>query len=153
MILLSSILTEQRIISNLEISSKKKLLEYISSLFSDELQTDKKQLFNAFFDREQLSSTGIGQGIALPHARISGIDKAYGCLLKLSNPIAFDAIDNQPIDLVFSLIVPEHATNDHLNILASIARFLSEKDVCNELRIANDSNDMQTCVLKHEAQA
>lgn len=154
MILLSSILSEQRTVSGLDISSKKKLLGTISELFSNELNgIDKKLLFNLFFDREQLSSTGLGNGFALPHARTAGIDQAYGCLLTLSSPISFDAIDNKPIDLVFALVVPEEATDEHLKILASIAQMFSNESTCDHLRQAERSADMLHIInLKEQAE-
>ncbi len=150
MILLSSILSEQRIVSELNVSSKKKLLGNIAELFANELNLNKKILFNLFFDREQLSSTGIGNGFALPHARTSGIDQAYGCLLKLSTPISFDAIDNKPIDLVFALVVPEEATDEHLKILASIAQMFSNEATCNDLRLASDAMTMFSIIKTNE---
>ena len=152
MILLSSILSEQRIVSELDVSSKKKLISTIAELFSAELDINKKTLFNLFFEREQLSSTGIGNGFALPHARTSGIDQAYGCLLKLSSPISFDAIDNKPIDLVFALVVPEDATDEHLKILASIAQMFSNEATCHDLRLADSVNSMLN-IIKHNEQA
>ncbi len=153
MILLSSILSENRIISGLEISSKKKLIQSISDLFASELNLDTKALFNLFFEREQLSSTGIGNGFALPHARTSGIDHAYGCLLSLTPAIEFDAIDNQPIDLVFAIIVPEQATDEHLQILASIAKMFSEPENCNKIRQAKDNLAMLKIIQINEQTA
>ena len=153
MILLSSILSDQRIISELDASSKKALITHIAELFSDELSLDKKTLFNVFFEREQLSSTGLGNGFALPHARTSGINQAYGCLLKLSTPIDFDAIDNNPIDLVFALVVPEDANDEHLKILASIAQMFSNEATCSELRQAKDSIHMLDILKRNEQTA
>ncbi len=150
MILLSSILSEQRIASELDVSSKKNLISTIAEIFASELTLNKKTLFNLFFDREQLSSTGIGNGFALPHARTSGIDKAYGCLLKLKTPISFDAIDNKPIDLVFALVVPEEATDEHLQILASIAQMFSNERTCNAIRLAENSKDILSIIQQNE---
>jgi len=150
MILLSSILSEQRTVCGLDVSSKKKLIETIARLFANELDVEKKNLFNLFFEREQLSSTGLGNGFALPHARVAGINQAYGCLLNLSTPVAFDAIDNKPIDLVFALVVPEEATDDHLKILASIAQMFSNEDTCQKLRQADSADDMLKLILLNE---
>jgi len=150
MILLSSILSEQRTASELDVSSKKKLITTIAELFAAELDINKKTLFNLFFEREQLSSTGIGNGFALPHARTAGIDQAYACLLKLNSPISFDAIDNIPIDLVFALVVPENATDEHLQILASIAQMFSNEATCNEIRHADSAIHMLDIVKQKE---
>lgn len=150
MISLSSILSEQRIIADLDISSKKKLIDRIAQQFSSEFDLDKKALFTVFFEREQLSSTGIGNGFALPHARTSGIDNAYGCLLKLTTPISFDAIDNQPIDLAFAIIVPEEATDEHLKILASIAQVFSNEVTCNAIRNSNDVTTIMNIIKNNE---
>lgn len=150
MILLSSILSEQRTVCRLDISSKKNLISAISNLFANEFNIDKKSLFSLFFEREQLSSTGIGNGFALPHARIAGIVQAYGCCMSLSNPISFDAIDNKPIDLVFALVVPEEATDEHLKILASIAQMFSKEETCNNMRQAESSADMFSIINVNE---
>jgi len=150
MILLSSILSEQRTASELDVSSKKKLITTIAELFAAKLDINKKALFNLFLEREQLSSTGIGNGFALPHARTAGIDQAYGCLLKLSAPISFDAIDNIPIDLVFALVVPEEATDEHLKILASIAQMFSDEATCNAIRLADSAHSMLEIVKQQE---
>ncbi len=153
MILLSSILSEQRTASELDVSSKKNLISTIADIFASDLSLNKKNLFNLFFDREQLSSTGIGNGFALPHARAPGIDQAYGCLLQLKTPVDFDAIDNQPIDLVFALIVPEEATDEHLQILASIAQLFSNESTCNQLRLANNPDNLLRIVKNYEKAA
>jgi len=153
MILLSSILSEQRIASKSDVSSKKNLIATIAGIFSAELGINKKKLFNLFFEREQLSSTGIGNGFALPHARTSGIDQAYGCLLKLNKPISFDAIDNQPIDLVFALVVPEDATDEHLKVLASIAQMFSNEVTCQDLRLADSASSMLSIIKQNEQAA
>lgn len=147
---LSSILSDQRIVSELEVSSKKKLLETVSEIFANELQLKKKSLFNLFFEREELSSTGLGNGFALPHSRIGGIDQAYGCLINLSTPINFDSVDNHPIDLVFALIVPEESTEEHLKLLASIAKMFSVDSICNEIRQSKDSQSILEIIQMNE---
>lgn len=146
MILLSSLLSETRTASDISVSSKKNLLETIASLFAEELNLNSKALFKLLFEREQLSSTGMGKGFALPHARTEGITQAYGCLLHLVEPVQFDAIDNQPIDLVFAVIVPTEANSEHLNILASIAKTFSDPTTCKALRAAKDSLDMLSII-------
>lgn len=153
MILLSSILSEQRIVSDVDLGSKKKLLEHASQLFSNDLNINSKALFSAFFEREQLSSTGIGNGFALPHARISGISSAYCSLIKLPTAIEFEAIDNQNVDLICSLIVPEEATQDHLEILASIAKLFSDETTCQAIRVAPNSDAILQIIQQQEAQS
>lgn len=116
-------------------SSKKKVLEqiahYVTSEFPD---LDETSLYNSLLNRERLGSTGIGQGIAIPHCRLENCHKVIGVLLTLSEPIPFDAIDNEPVDLLFALIVPQEATGEHLELLSQLAERFNEAAFCNRLR-------------------
>lgn len=117
-------------------SSKKKLLEKISETIaqSNNQQLSENLIFNTLIKRERLGSTGIGKGIAIPHGRIKGLNKPIAILIKLNNAIDFDAIDHQPVDLIFTLLVPEESNQEHLNILAELARKFSQSNLCDELR-------------------
>jgi nitrogen PTS system EIIA component len=89
-------------------------------------------------ERERLGSTGLGGGIALPHARMEGLENARGAFLNLAEPVAFDAVDGRPVDLVFGLLVPQSATEQHLQLLAALARLFHDKSFCDGLRKAED---------------
>jgi PTS system nitrogen regulatory IIA component len=116
-------------------TSKKKVLEVLSQLLATDLDDiSADEIFDSLVNRERLGSTGLGQGVALPHARLAGREKAIGAFVKLGTPVDFDALDNQPTDLLFSLLVPDHFTDEHLDILAELARVFSNQDFCQALR-------------------
>jgi len=126
---------------DVSVSSKKKLLEYLGQLISSQLSASSADdIFDRLLNRERLGSTGIGEGIAIPHCRLKECDKAFGVLLRLQQPIDFDAIDRQPVDLVFALLVPEEATDEHLQTLSMLAQKFSQPEYRDALRNAPDSN-------------
>jgi len=128
-------LNSDSVITGTDVQSKKRLLEIVAELFATQnTQTDATNIFEKLVERERLGSAGLGKGIALPHARIDGIDEARAVFIKLDIPIDFDAIDKQPVDLVVALLVPENASEQHLQILAGLARFFSNEDNCVKLR-------------------
>jgi PTS system nitrogen regulatory IIA component len=99
----------------------------------------ERTIFETLLERERLGTTGVGQGIAIPHARLPGIDKIFGMFARLAEPIDFDSIDDQPVDLVFLLIAPEGAGADHLKALARVSRLLRNQTTCEKLRAAQDT--------------
>tara|TARA_B100000780_G_C20905343_1_gene360338 strand:+ start:50 stop:523 length:474 start_codon:yes stop_codon:yes gene_type:complete len=117
---ISDILTQERTFADLKCASKKRTLETISHLLGHQMiNLDGKELFNALINRERLGSTGFGDGIAIPHCRLANCTQVTGGLVRLAQAIDFDAIDEQPVDLLFVLLVPTQATNEHLQILAT----------------------------------
>lgn len=123
--------------------SKKRVLEEISRLLVTAVPTvSPDQLFDRLLERERLGSTGLGRGIALPHARIEGITDACGALIQLQSGVDFDAVDNQPVDLAFGLVVPQEATQEHLELLARLATLFSNEELCRRLRAARDEASM-----------
>jgi PTS system nitrogen regulatory IIA component len=123
-------------------SSKKHILELASELAATRLPEHTcKTIFESILEREKKGSTGIGNGIAIPHGRLSNANKAVAVLLQCSEPVSFDAIDNQPVDLIFALLVPEESCQEHLKTLSAIAAKLSDKQVLKQLR--NATNDQQ----------
>lgn len=136
-------LTIGRISYRSEAGSKKRVLEEIGGLLASSTSgLSQEQVFDKLLERERLGSTGVGQGIALPHARIEGVTEASGALVRLASGIDFDAIDNQQVDLVFGLIVPEQATEAHLQLLAQLASLFNNEKFCTQLREAVDSESM-----------
>ena len=139
---ISALLSPQRIFLDTEISSKKKLLELIATTVAEETESSQSCIFNGLLDRERLGSTGLGQGFAVPHARLSNLKKTLGCFIRLKNAVNFEAPDNLPVDLVFTIIVPEEATEEHLMILSSLASIFSKSDVCDAIRNAQSSDEV-----------
>ena len=124
-------------------SSKKRVLEEISRLLVTAIPSvTPDQLFDRLLERERLGSTGLGQGIALPHARMAGVEEAFGALLQLESAVDFDAVDDQPVDMAFGLVVPQDATQEHLQLLAKLAALFSDEAFCARLRAARDAESM-----------
>ena len=116
------------------VSSKKRLLHDIAGIAEACYQTDYSQTVEALMERESLGPTGVGGGIALPHARLEQLDKVVGAFVLLENPIEFDAIDRQPVDIVFGLFAPKSAGVEHLKALALVSRTLREQSIVAKLR-------------------
>ena len=125
---LDDVLSVDRIETACQLSSKKRLMEKITSLLlQGRTQLDRKTVLQTLIERERLGSTGIGHGVALPHGRINGLDHVIGAVVVLENPLDYDAIDHQPIKLAFGLLVPADANEQHLKILAYLARLFSDE--------------------------
>lgn len=137
---LLDLLTTRRILVNQHSTSKKRLLE----LLADRLAPEGSQLAGAIYDslcaRERLGSTGLGHGIAIPHARSAGLKEATGVFVRLSEPVDFGAPDGEPVDLVFALAVPEHFTHQHLLLLSELAALFGEENFRRRLRQAPDNH-------------
>lgn len=101
---------------------------------------DQEAVYERLLERERLGSTGVGHGVALPHARIDGLTRAYGAFVQLANGVDYDAIDNAPVDLVFALVVPREATDEHLQLLAQLAALFSDEGLCAKLREAGSAD-------------
>lgn len=127
------------------VPSKKRTLEKAAKLLTqgDELPT-QEQIFEKLVERERLGSTGLAGGVGLPHARVPGIDKCRGAFIRLAEPIDFDALDGQPVDLVFALLVPEESTQEHLQLLAALAQSLGDSETCATLRSSDAVQVLQT---------
>ena len=138
-----TILTPGRTLCHAPGSSKKRLFETIARLISeDQLSLPYGDVLDHLIAREKLGSTGLGGGIAIPHCRISNCSQALGTLVTVAEPIEFDAPDDQPVDLLFVLLVPEEANQAHLDILARLAGLFSQQDFCQQLRAADDSTSL-----------
>jgi PTS system nitrogen regulatory IIA component len=132
-----------RIDTGVEVTSRKRLLEFMAaSLARNSESPDKKSIFLKLVERERLGSTGVGQGIALPHGRMASLDEARISIATLASPIDYESPDEVPVDIVFALIVPEHANENHLGILAKIARIFSRSDARKELLTLPGAEEM-----------
>lgn len=139
----SELLELERISCNTHAASKKRVLEQLSELLADN-QGDLTQIkvFDSLLSRERLGSTGLGHGVAIPHGRIKESDKTLLALIKLDQGIDYDAVDNQPVDLLFALLVPEHSTDEHLQLLSQLAEMLSDPALVERLRSTTDSGSL-----------
>jgi len=136
--LISDLLSPERIRCDVHSSSKKRLLEIISKELarnSDEL--DQREVFESLCARERLGSTGLGGGVAIPHGRIKGSNSVHAAFIRLKKPLAFDAVDGKPVDLLFALAVPENCGEDHLKLLAQVAEIFGNPDLLKQLREAD----------------
>lgn len=137
MSLISKILPATNVLLDSESASKKRVFERAGILFENQLQIARSQVFDSLFARERLGSTGLGHGVAIPHGRVKGLRDAVGAFFKTRHPIAFDAPDGQPVNLIFILLVPERATDLHLQLLGELAQLFSDK-VFRERLLATD---------------
>jgi PTS system nitrogen regulatory IIA component len=139
---IAQLLPESNILLDIEATSKKRLFEQVGALFEDRAQIARSTVFDSLFAREKLGSTGLGQGIAIPHGRIKGLDHALAAFVRPRQPIPFDAPDGKPVAQVFVLLVPEHATEEHLQLLSELAEMFSERSFRDELASATDSSSL-----------
>lgn len=137
----SNYLTPARTFKGSAGSSKKRVLEFIANFISqDNPDLDASELFKSLVNREKLGSTALGQGVAIPHCRMGGCTGMTGALLSLDEPVDFDSPDQQPVDLVFALLVPEEACDDHLQALAELAGRFNDPGLLHKLRQADSAN-------------
>ena len=135
-------------------TSKKRLFHDLGELAEASYGLDSTLVIDALIDREGLGPTGVGQGIALPHARLAGVDRVVGLFLRLEKPLNFDAVDRQPVDLVFSLLAPENAGVEHLKALALVSRTLRDEAVCAKLRANTGVGTLHTILTEvHSSRA
>lgn len=135
--LISDLLSPERIRCDVHSSSKKRLLEIISRELarnSDDL--NQREVFESLCARERLGSTGLGKGVAIPHGRVKGSQDVQASFIRLKKPLPFDAIDGEPVDLLFAIAVPENCNEDHLKLLAQVAELFSDPDLLMQLRAA-----------------
>jgi len=149
---LQEILTPARTVCHAPGSSKKRLFETIARIISeDRPELDYDTVFSQLIAREKLGSTGLGHGVAIPHCRADACSEPLGSLLTLETPIDFEAPDDQPVDLLFVLLVPAEAHQQHLDILAGIARLFSREAFCRQLRSAADSGQLFEAAVRQSS--
>lgn len=147
---ISELLNEDSILFKSDCHSKKRVLETAATQLGEKLDTlDENQLFSALIARERLGSTGLGNGIAIPHCHIDGIHQAMSLLITLEEPIDFDAIDSKPVDILFVLVVPDGQEQQHLDTLAAIVECFSNSTLLNKLRAAESSEALQQLVANY----
>jgi nitrogen PTS system EIIA component len=131
---IADLLSPDAVVAHLKAANKKQVLQEMAHRAGQLTRLPERRIFETLLEREKLGSTGMGQGIAIPHGRVPGIEKMTGLFAQLDHPIDFDAMDDQPVDLVFLLLAPEDAGADHLKALARVSRLLRNQAVCEKLR-------------------
>ena len=150
---ITDILTQQMTQCGIAGGSKKRVLENLSEFITEQLGGDGDQaenLFHSLVARERLGSTGIGEGVAIPHCRVAGFNRIHGCLIKLEDPVDFDSLDDQPVDLIFALIVPQEQNEEHLTTLARVASIMQDDSSRERLRQCSSSEELFNTALKLE---
>ncbi len=140
---IESLLTVKRTRCSLSATSKRGALELLANAIAEDLpDLDAEDLLRRFQARERLGSTGIGHGIAIPHCRVSNITDAVGALITLTQPVPYESIDSEPVDILFAMLVPDEAHNTHLQNLAALAGALAKSEFRQLLREANDDTSL-----------
>lgn len=132
-------------------TSKKRLFHDLGELANSCYDLDSTGVIDALIEREGLGPTGVGHGIALPHARLEGVDRVHGIFLRLEKPLNFDAVDRQPVDLVFALLAPKGKGVDHLKALALVSRTMRCPNVCAKLRANSDPSTLYAILTEEQA--
>jgi nitrogen PTS system EIIA component len=153
MSLVSKILSVSHVSLDLQASSKKRLFEQAGLLFENLDGIAKNVVFDSLFAREKLGSTGLGQGVAIPHGRIKALKDALGAFVRLAQPVPFDAPDGNPVSLVFVLLVPEKATEKHLQILSELAQMFSDKALREAMSAAPDAAALHALITAWQPDA
>ena len=150
---LSDFIGSDAIFPDLKATSKKQLLQELATLAGEITNIDSRRIFEALLQREKLGSTGLGHGVAIPHGKFEQLDKVYGFFGRLKQPIDYDAVDGEPIDLVFLLLAPESAGADHLKALARISRLLRDSAIVKKLRGTDDAAGIYAVLTEPTAAA
>ncbi|MEO9339429.1 PTS IIA-like nitrogen regulatory protein PtsN [Mesorhizobium sp. SB112] len=137
---LSDLIEAQAILPALKANSKKQLLQMLAERAAAVTGIPEREIFDTILQRERLGSTGVGNGIAIPHGKLSGVKQIVGVFARLESPVDFEALDDQPVDLVFLLLAPEGAGADHLKALSRIARVLRDSDTVAKVRGTRDAS-------------
>ncbi|WP_133485352.1 PTS sugar transporter subunit IIA [Aliiroseovarius marinus] len=136
---LASILAPSAVKVLSTVSSKKRLFQDLGDIAADCYGINAEDAFAALSERENLGPTGVGRGVALPHARLAGVTEVTGCFVRVEKPFDFDAVDRQPVDLIFALFAPEDSGVDHLKALALVSRSMRDASICAKLRANTDT--------------
>lgn len=142
--LIAKLLPPANVVVGLEASSKKRAFEQAGLLFENNHGIGRSTVFDSLFAREKLGSTGLGQGIAIPHGRIKGLKDALGAFIRLAEPVPFDAPDGRPVSMLFVLLVPEQANEHHLQLLSELAQMFSDRPFREQLMSAPDARAAHT---------
>lgn len=148
---LADLLAPNAVFPMLRASSKKQVLQELAQHAAQLAERDQREIFETLLQRERLGSTGVGNGIAIPHGKLPNLGKLFGLFARLEKPIDFESLDGEPVDLVFLLLAPEAAGADHLKALARVARMLRDPDVVEKLRASRDQTLMYNLLTASSA--
>ena len=149
---LIDLLDPDNIVPTLKVSGKKQALQELSAKAAALVGLPERRIFEALLERERLGTTGVGQGVAIPHGKFGELDRIYGLFARLDVPIDFESIDDQPVDLIFLLLAPESAGADHLKALARVSRLLRNQEICAKLR-GSDAADAIFAIITEPAES
>ena len=135
----TDLISADGVLANLRATSKKQALQELSQRAAQVTGLHERAIFDVLMERERLGTTGVGNGIAIPHGKLANIDRLFGLFARLERPVDFDSIDEHPVDLIFLLLAPESAGADHLKALAKVSRLLRDQAVCEKLRGTDDA--------------
>ncbi|WP_343564117.1 PTS IIA-like nitrogen regulatory protein PtsN [Kiloniella sp. b19] len=145
----TDLITPEGVIASLRVSGKKQALQELAKRAAEISGEDKRAILQILIEREKLGTTGIGQGIAIPHGKIPGLDRLHGLFARLDRPVEFDSIDGQPVDLICLLLAPDDSGAEHLKALARVSRLLRNPETCKKLR-GSETEDGLYAVLATE---
>ena len=141
---ISDLLTNDRVVDRLPAASKKQVIQEISRRAAEVIGLDERTVFSVLLERERLGTTGVGEGVAIPHGKVADLDGLCGLFVRLDRAVDFESIDDRPVDLVFLLLAQEGASADHLKALARVSRLMRDPVVRESLRDAADANALYT---------
>ena len=144
---ISDLLAPEAVLASLKAQTKKQLLQELAARAQVRTQLPEKQIFETLNERERLGTTGVGAGIAIPHGRMAGVVNITGVFARLESAIDYEAVDGQPVDLVFMLLAPENAGADHLKALARVSRLLRNQQTCEKLRAAKSAEALYAILI------
>jgi PTS system nitrogen regulatory IIA component len=148
---ITDLISPAAVIPNLRATSKKQALQDLARRAAEITGLHERAIFDVLLERERLGTTGVGNGIAIPHGKLASLDRLYGLFARLEKPIHFDSIDEQPVDLIFLLLAPESAGADHLKALARVSRLLRDKSVCEKLRGTDNADALYSLLTESPA--
>ena len=144
---IADLITPRSVVAQLRATNKKQALQELAKRAAALTGIQERTIYDVLIERERLGSTGIGMGIGIPHGRLSGLDTLWGIFARLDRPVPFDAIDDQPVDLIFLLLAPEGAGADHLKALARVSRLLRDRNVCEKLRGTDNADALYALLI------
>ncbi len=148
---ITDLISPAAVIPNLRATSKKQALQDLAKKAAEITGLHERAIFDVLLERERLGTTGVGNGIAIPHGKLPAMERLYGLFARLEKPIPFESIDEQPVDLIFLLLAPESAGADHLKALARVSRLLRDKSVCEKLRGTDNADALYALLTESPA--
>lgn len=137
---LHDLVNPKGVLAHMKVTSKKQALQTLAARAAEITGLPERDVFETLLERERLGTTGVGQGVAIPHGKLAALDRVHGLFARLDSPIDFDSVDDQPVDLVFLLLAPAEAGADHLKALARVSRLLRDKAICAKIRASRDAD-------------